>query len=240
VSKKSFSLEIKSIKDEGGERIFSGYGSTFGNVDRVGDIVEAGAFSKSLEEHRSNGTMPSMLLHHDMHRPIGVWKSMQEDAHGLVVEGKLTAGVRDADEAYALLKDGALHSMSIGYRVVKEEYDRKSGVNHLHEIALHELSLVTIPANAAAIVGGVKNEDGTPDIRELERVLRDAGLSRREAKAFISEGFKSIAGEPVQDVAVTPDEVVAEKAALESIALAKAVEEARKSTIQDLMNVLGK
>lgn len=238
--KKVFKLDIKNISDEDGDRSFSGYGSTFGNVDRVGDIVEKGAFTKSLEQHQSGGTMPAMLLHHDMHRPIGVWTKMEEDQYGLAVEGKLTKGVRDADEAYALLKDGALHSMSIGYRVLKEEYVKSTGINHLHEIALHELSLVTIPANAAAIVGGVKNEDGTPDIRELERVLRDAGLSRREAKAFLAEGFKSIAGEPVEDVAVTPEEVVCQKAALEAAALAKAVADERKAAIQDLMNVLGK
>ena len=238
--KKLFNLEIKSIKSSNGERSFTGYGSTFGNVDRVGDIVEKGAFAKSLEEHREQGTMPAMLLHHDLHRPIGVWSSMTEDDYGLAVEGKLTQGVRDADEAYALLKDGALHSMSIGYRVVREEYNGKTGHNHLHEISLHELSLVTIPANAAAIVGGVKHEDGTPDIRELERVLRDAGLSRREAKAFLAEGFKSIAGEPVEDVAVTPEEAAAEKAAEEAEAFAKAAVEQRNAAIQDMLNLLGK
>jgi len=238
--KKVFNLEIKNIHDTEEERSFSGYGSTFGNVDRVGDIVEKGAFESSLEQHKQNGTMPAMLLHHDLHRPIGVWTKMEEDEYGLAVEGKLTKNVRDADEAYALLKDGALHSMSIGYRVVREEYDRKTGVNHLHEIALHELSLVTIPANAAAIVGGVKHEDGTPDIRELERVLRDAGLSRREAKAFIAEGFQAIAGEPVEDVAVTPEEAAAEKAAAEAEAHAKALAEQRNAAIQDMLNLLGR
>jgi len=238
--KKVFKLDIKSLTDDNGDRSFTGYGSTFGNVDRVGDIVEKGAFHKSLQQHKKEGTMPAMLLHHDMHRPIGVWSSMSEDDYGLAVEGKLTKGVRDADEAYALLKDGALHSMSIGYRVVKEEYNKSTGINHVHEISLHELSLVTIPANAAAVVGSVKNEDGTPDIRELERVLRDAGLSRREAKAFLSEGFKAIVGQPAEDVTVTPEQVAAEKAADEAAALAKAAAEARNAAIQEMLNSLGK
>ena len=153
---------------------------------------------------------------------------MVEDDHGLLVEGKLTKGVRDADEAYALLKDGALHSMSIGYRVIHEEYDRKSGINTLNEISLHELSLVTLPANAAAVVSSVKNADGSPDIREIERVLRDAGFSRREAKAFISEGFKSLVREEVQVVPV-PVIDVSDEAAVK-----------RKADIQDLLNQLGK
>lgn len=222
-------LEIKTLNSDEGDRTFSGYGSTFGNTDRVGDVVRQGAFHKSLEDHKSEGTMPSLLLHHDLNRPIGVWTEMSEDAKGLYVAGRLTKGVRDADEAYNLLKDGALHSMSIGYRVVDEEYDRKTGVNYLNEIKLHEVSLVTIPANAQALVTGVKNSDGQPDIRELERVLRDAGLSRKEAKAVLSAGFKAISEETVGE-SVELDE--------EAEALAAMATEARKSDIQSLINKL--
>lgn len=229
--RKVFSLDIKNYSDTDEERKFSGYGSTFGNADRVGDIVMKGAFTKSLEQHKAEGTLPSLLLHHDMKRPIGVWTKMEEDDAGLYVEGKLTKGVRDADEAYNLLKDGALHSMSIGYRVMREEYDRSKDANLLHEIALHEVSLVTIPANAQAVVGAVKDCDGNPDVRELERLLRDAGLSRRESKAFISEGLKGLTGNPVEDVAC--ESIVAETAGPSEAELA-ALE--RKKAIDELLN----
>jgi len=224
--KKVLQLEIKSL-GELGHGVFSGYGSTFGNVDRTGDIVERGAFERSLESHKKNGTMPAMLIHHDMTRPIGRWIDMREDEYGLNVEGKLTTGVRDADEAYALLKDGAINSMSIGYRVVREDFDHRSGINHLHEVELHELSLVTIPANSAAIVGAVKDAEGNPNIRELEAVLREAGLSRREAKAFLAEGFKALRpAEP--DMDVPPVDEVAAKLELE-----------RKAAIDEMLTKLG-
>lgn len=235
--RKVFSLDIKSYSDDDDARKFSGYGSTFGNMDRVGDIVMPGAFAKSLEQSEKEGVMPSLLLHHDMKRPIGVWEKMREDEKGLYVEGKLTKGVRDADEAYNLLKDGALHSMSIGYRVVKETYDRTRKANLLEEIALHEVSLVTIPANAMAVVGAVKDCDGNPDVREIERVLRDAGLSRREAKAFISEGLKGLTGNPVEDVTVTETVVAAEMAGPTEAELA-AVE--RQKAISEMLITLGK
>lgn len=231
--RKIFALDIKTLESSDDNRTFSGYGSTFGNTDRVGDIVEAGAFSKSLDEHKGNGSMPSLLLHHDLNRPIGVWSEMREDAKGLYVEGKLTRGVRDADEAYALLKDGALHSMSIGYRVKREEYDRKTGINHLHEIALHEVSLVTIPANAEAVIGAVKNADGMPDVREIERILRDAGFSRRESKAFISEGLQGLMGEPVEDN-TTP--IAAETAVKEA---QEVIAQERKNAIDELLKQVG-
>ena len=136
--------------------------------------------------------MPAMLLHHDMHRPIGKWTDMKEDQKGLYVEGTLTKGVRDADEAYALLNDGAIHSMSIGYQVNDEEWDAKAKVNRLKDIELHEVSLVTIPANSAALVTGVKDADGEVNVRELEKALREAGLSRKEAKTLLARGFKAL------------------------------------------------
>jgi len=191
--KKVFNLEnVKVYTDDDDERKFVGYASTFGNEDRVGDVVEKGAFNKSLNRHTREKTMPAMLLHHDLHRPIGRWTTMSEDEKGLYVEGTLTKGVRDADEAYALLQDGAINSMSIGYYVNDEEWDSKARVNRLKEIELHEVSLVTIPANSAALVTSVKDADGEVNVRDLERALRDAGLSRNEAKKLIAKGFKAL------------------------------------------------
>lgn len=194
--KKVFTLEnIKVYTDDSGDesqRMFSGYASTFNNTDRVGDVVEAGAFTKSLLDHKRERSMPAMLLHHDMHRPIGKWTAIEEDSKGLHVSGTLTKGVRDADEAYALLQDGALHSLSIGYMVNDEEWDSKSKTNRLKEISLHEISLVTIPANAQATIAQVKDAEGEVNIRELERVLREAGLSRKESKAVLADGFKAL------------------------------------------------
>ena len=187
----SVSFDIKSYHDEDGERKFCGYANTFDHKDRAGDITQKGAFTKSIQEHITNGTKPLMLMHHDHSRPVGVWEKLVEDAKGLYVEGRLTKGVRDADEAYALLKDGALNSMSIGYKVLDEEYDRNKGANLLHEVSLFEISLVSIPANEQSTVISVKSDDGV-DARALEKHLRDAGLSRREAKAILSKGLSGL------------------------------------------------
>ena len=170
--KKVFHLEDIKLYQENDERKFEGYASTFGNMDRQGDVVESGAFAKSLANHGVQKTMPAMLLHHDLKRPIGRWTSMVEDQKGLRVTGTLTAGVRDADEAYALLKDGAINSMSIG----------------------------------SAVVSAVKDEAGDINIRELESVLRDAGLSRNEAKAILAGGFKSLDDDEEELIEKTQDE----------------------------------
>ena len=193
IKRLDIAFDAKSFHvDENDQRKFAGYANTFDHLDRAGDITMRGAFLKSIQKHLVDGTKPKMLAHHDTTRPIGVWEVMVEDEKGLYVEGRLTQGVRDADEAYALLKDGALDSMSIGYRVVREEYDRKSGANLLHEVDLHEISLVAIPANQESVVTAVKSSH---DIRSLEKSLRDAGLSRREAKVLLAKGISGLESE---------------------------------------------
>lgn len=227
IMKKTFTLTNVKMYHDDDERKFEGYASTFGNEDRHGDIVVQGAFAESLRQHTRESTMPAMLLHHDMKRPIGKWTHVSEDGKGLKVAGTLTKGVRDADEAYALLKDGALNSMSIGYIPVKEEYDRQTGANLLQEVKLHEISLVTIPANQAALVSGVKDADGGLNVRVIERALREAGLSRREAKALLAEGYKVL----------TPQEDAVEESEPERDAKADERQQRLKAMLDKLNNI---
>ena len=127
--------------------------------------------------------------------PIGIWTELAEDGHGLKVEGKLADTPRGR-EAYALVKMDprpAINGLSIGY--IAKEFSPRSKPEEprrtLKKVDLMEVSLVTFPANGKARITGVKaladNE------REIEAwLMRDAGLSLREAKTVISHGFKSL------------------------------------------------
>lgn len=182
-------LLVKAISEDG---TFSGYGSVFNVEDRVGDIVAPGAFEKSLEEWAKKGRLPALLWMHDSSQPIGIYTEMREDAHGLYVEGKLLKGeVKQAAEAYALLKAKAIGGLSIGYRVKREEWDNDTFIRTLKEVELWEVSLVTFPANPDAQVSTVKQ---IKTIREFEAALRDEfGFSHAQAKAVASRGFKAAA-----------------------------------------------
>jgi len=177
MEQKHLSLEVKA-DGEPGE--FTGYGSVFGNVDSYGDRIERGAFAGSLATR-----MPKLVWQHDIWQPIGKWVEAKEDDRGLFLRGKLTLGVEKGREAYELMKDGALDGLSIGYRTKAAVND--GNVRVLKEIDLWEVSLVTIGANPEALVTGVKS-DMTE--RELERLLRQQGFSRTEAKAITAHGFK--------------------------------------------------
>ena len=113
-----FELQELKARDDGWS--FSGYASTFGNVDEGGDVVMRGAFRESLE-HRPN---PKLLWQHDVGEPLGKVVNLREDERGLFGEFKISRTTRGQD-AYQLLKDGAIDSMSIGY--IPEDQDFSDG-----------------------------------------------------------------------------------------------------------------
>ncbi len=174
-------FKIKSVGEDG---TFEGYGSVFGVVDYDDDVVVKGAFAKSLAAHKLKGTRPVMAWQHDTRQIPGVWEEFVEDDYGLFLRGRLLKDdVAIAREAYALLKAGAVSGLSVGIRVVVDEYDRTTYVRTIKEAELWETSLVTFPANDLARVESVKS---ISDVTGLERFLRDAGgVSRKEAKEAI-------------------------------------------------------
>lgn len=173
-------IKFDQIAEDGS---FSGYGSVFDNIDSVGDIVAAGAFARTLKQYGEQKRLP-ILWQHDSASPIGVYTALNEDSRGLFLQGKLNLEVQQAREAHALLKQGAVSGLSIGYRI--KDYDMlNTGVRVIKDLDLFEVSLVTFPANDSARVASVK-ADEVRTLRELERVLRDAGLSRNDAKIIAS------------------------------------------------------
>src|SRR5882672_6554577 len=98
-----FEFDVKSIAEDG---TFTGYASLFGVKDLGGDVVQAGAFTKSLKSKPASKV--KMLLGHDASQPVGVWTSIAEDARGLKVTGQLILETVKGQETHALLKAGAL------------------------------------------------------------------------------------------------------------------------------------
>lgn len=180
---RAFALTVKAAGDDGS---IEGYGSAFGVRDNYDDVIAAGAFAASLKAHKAEGTMPAMLWQHDSDEPIGVWTSMTEDEKGLKVVGKLALDTVRGKEAHALLKMGALNGLSIGFVSKQWAYDRESEVRTLTEIELWEVSLVTFPANQKARITNVKSADEIKTPKDIERILREAGISRAYATTLVS------------------------------------------------------
>ena len=140
-------LELKS------SGVIAGYASLFNEVDLGGDMVTRGAFLDSITTRGTRGIR--MLFQHDPAEPIGVWDVVREDARGLYVKGRLNMGVERAREVWALLCQGAVEGLSIGFKADRARRDPRSGVRRLERVDLWEVSIVTFPmlpkARAAAL-----------------------------------------------------------------------------------------
>lgn len=185
---------LQTKKADQGEGFIAGLGAAFGNVDQGGDVCMPGCFAKSLVEHRANGTMPHMFWNHGP-SPVGDWLNMEEKPKGLLCEGNIWTGkgIQDAERARMVAKSKTKRGLSIGYVVKQATIDQATGIRRLVELALEEVSIVLFPMNQSAIIEQAKGLAGElPSIRDLETVLRDAGLSNKQAKALLARGFSGL------------------------------------------------
>lgn len=122
----------------------------FAQPDRVGDMIEKGAFAKAV--------MPiPMLFGHDVNDPVGAWDSATEKADGLHLKGNLLVNdLPRARELRALVKSGAVRGISIGF-VTKKAKARSGGGRTISNLELLEASLVTIPMHPGARITSAKS-----------------------------------------------------------------------------------
>lgn len=162
-------LELKAsiAVDEAGT--ITGMAWPFGSPDRMGDVIEKGAFRSA------KGPLP-MLAFHRPDDPIGVWSDISESDKGLLVKGRLLVDdVPRAKQVRALVQSGAVTGLSIGFMTLKAE-NLKGGGRRIHAVDLVEISLVSIPAHPGARVTGAKN--AAEAMRIAEAINRAASALR--------------------------------------------------------------
>lgn len=173
--RKRASLSLESVKPDG---VFEGYASLFGVADLGRDVVERGAFNRSLERRGMKGVR--MLFQHDPNQPIGTWLSIAEDRRGLAVRGRLATDVAKAREVLSLMEAGAIDGLSIGFRTLRARSDKASATRRIVEADLWEISVVTFPMLPGARVESLKAEQ--------RQGYGLAGLIRRASEVFNVRG----------------------------------------------------
>lgn len=151
VDYKAIPLEVVELKAGTDGWSFTAYASTFNTTDLGGDVILPGAFDKTL---KSSNFRP-LLWQHDMREPIGIETSLKPDQKGLLGSWELVDTQRGQD-AYKLLKRGAVRSMSIGYMPEVFEFKDEGQTRVLKGVELLENSVVSIPMNTNARVQSVK------------------------------------------------------------------------------------
>ena len=188
--RKTLKFDEVALKMQGESGTFEGYASKWDGVDSYGDTILKGAFTETLK-----AAPPKMFWNHEWSMPVGKWTDIAEDASGLYVKGELTPGLSLSGDVRAAMKHGTLDGLSIGGFLKKGDYEEKNGGRIITKWSnLMEISPVVFPADASAKIdlASVKSIDFEallPECKsekEIERLLRDAGLGKWEAMAIIS------------------------------------------------------
>lgn len=177
-------LEIKAalaIDDAG---TITGTAWPFGSPDRVGDVIEKGAFGTPAR-------LP-MLFAHDQAQAIGVWESITETDAGLTVKGRLLVDdVQRAREVRALVQAGAVSGLSIGFNCQMAKA-RARGGRTITKLDLHEISIVAVPCHPGATITSMKAATDGPAPQLESNMSTAENIETKDAPAFDQKAFDAL------------------------------------------------
>jgi HK97 family phage major capsid protein/HK97 family phage prohead protease len=116
--------------------------------DRMGDVIDPKGWV--LENFKQN---PMALFNHNSSFPIGTWEEVKVQGGRLIGKLKLAArGTSDRiDEIISLVEQGILRAVSVGFAPIEREVLKDNSGILFTKQELLETSLVSIPANPAAV-----------------------------------------------------------------------------------------
>lgn len=142
-----FAIEKATKADDSDDFItIEGYANTK-DEDRHGDVIQVEAWTKSggLNNYQKN---PIVLAYHDHSRPVGKVTELSVDEKGLKVKAQI---MKSSKEVYDFVKSGVLKAFSIGARIKDMSYDKDNDVFVIKDVELHEISVVSVPANQESL-----------------------------------------------------------------------------------------
>ena len=166
-----------------------GYAST-NDVDRHGDIVPASVWEAGIKNYLKN---PVILAYHDHSEPVGRMTDHRVDEKGLFVTARISAA---AEDVFNLVKDGVLTAFSIGFRIVDAEYNSALELFVVKELELHEISVVSVPANQNTLFSLSKAFDTAEEFKSFKMQFASKSDSANgleassEANSEITEEWK--------------------------------------------------
>ena len=184
-SQKSNSLDFE-VKDNSGKRLVKGYFASFDNVDAHNEVFTKGAFTKSINERGVNSQSNRKILHlafHDMNRPIGNLKVLEEHSEGLYFESELGTHT-DGEDAFRMYKEGIIKEHSVGFMYVGDKIkELDNGAYELNEVKLFEGSMVGLGANSET-----PNLTAIKSLEQKEEVLERIAKERETLLKMVAKG----------------------------------------------------
>lgn len=196
------SFEMKADEVGGISGFFSTYDKT---PDSYGDIIEPGAFTKTIEKRKESGHPFPLCWNHDFSAVIGAVDNVEDTEKGPYIEARFL-DTQLAQDVRKAVQSGAIYQFSFAYDVLGARKptpeEEKAGVTQvLTEVEVYEVSVVTVPANQNAVVTEVKA--GRRNRKADEEIIRNCIES---LKSLLDEGeADNTENEPAKDAEPTPE-----------------------------------
>jgi HK97 family phage prohead protease/HK97 family phage major capsid protein len=156
-------IEVKDAREDGILSIRA-YGLAFGNVDSWNDIIAPNACDEFLKSHEADRMR--LCWQHNTDDVIGTITAKGVDDYGMWIEADILPTTLGKD-VQTLVRGGAVNELSIGYNTIRYHYD--GDIRILDEIAIREVSIVTIAANPRAVITDMKAEENEPETQPAEQ-----------------------------------------------------------------------
>lgn len=149
--------------------------------------------------------LPMFVNHNADAVPVGEWTSFEFDDDGMTASGRLYINTTQGSDLYQVMCESPAMFGGVSVGAYADEYSWVSQDGAVAENAdeddyfqitkggLREVSVVMYPNNPKAEVSKLEffREDGSADLKILEKALREAGLSKKDAVAAASV-FKKV------------------------------------------------
>lgn len=205
-------FETKRLEKSKGLKI-SGYANTT-DKDRVGDIVTANAWAKGVDNYRKN---PVLLYQHKHDQPIGRVDKVTVDKKGIYVDAIVSGAAEKLHGVQTLIKDGALKSFSVGFRVKDGKYDNNSDCMTITDVELLEISVVSVPANQNSLFSIRKSFENDGDYEEFVKNFKESEEEMEIEETIVEEkSEEAISETEVEAVEETTETIEVEEKASET------------------------
>jgi HK97 family phage prohead protease len=172
-------LPFTHLKAESSGRIRAGIASVFGNIDAIGDVVEAGAFAKTISEGAKRARF--LWNHSYQHPPVASIVELKEltrdelppevlekapDATGGLLVKREYYDTELSNWILQAIDAGDINEMSFAYDVVRSstatvpvdgDPEKSRDIRKLEELKLYDCSDVLWGCNPATVAAGAKN-----------------------------------------------------------------------------------
>ena len=173
------------------------WGAREGADGRKFNYQPEGFMDWAMQFREAGKPLPMFLNHNDMGMPVGEWYEFDFDDEGMTAKGKLFLNTVAGNDLYTVLKESPDLFGGVSVGAYAEEAcwvdqegnpimagdDTDEAYFQITKGGLREVSVVMYPNNPNAEIHALEafDAEGNPNPRVIEKLLREAGVSRKDA-----------------------------------------------------------